>query len=142
MQVLRRKWILAIHLARRTRFGGRPVERDPALARRTLEHDHDHGWSRRREAAPAYLPPIGSHRAARLGVPQDQTCAAALHRSGRLQDHATDRVARLVVHDIGAVDGPAERAVVHVDRGTEATVADECALAPPGRETVPEEVLA
>src|ERR1051325_9891215 len=67
---------------------------------------------------------------------------ATLHRAGGLHDHATDRVARLIVHDIGAIDGPAERAVARVDRGAEAAVADERALAPPGRQTVPDEVLA
>src|ERR1044071_4965908 len=141
MQVLRRKRILAIHLARGPRLGGQPVERDAALATRALEHDDDHRRPGRREAAPAYGAAIGRQRATRLRVPQRQTGGATLHRAGGLHDHAADGVARLVVHDVGAIDGPAERAVARVDRGAEAAVTDERALAPPAGESVPDEVL-
>src|SRR6266700_4325733 len=120
VQVLGLKWILAIHFARRTRFGRRPVESDPALATRALEHDHDHPRPGRREAAPAYLAAIGRQRAARLRVPQGQSGAAALHRASGLQDYAANGVTRLVMDDVRAIDGPAERAVARVDRGAEA----------------------
>src|SRR6266480_3883954 len=47
-----------------------------------------------------------------------------------------------VVHDVGAVDRPSEGAVSRIDRRAEPPVADERALAPPGREAVPYQVLA
>src|SRR2546423_3273120 len=137
MQVAGRKGVLAIRFARGTRLGGQPIERDGALTARSLEHDDDHGRARRREAAPPHGSTIRDYGAARLGVPERQPGAAALHRAGGLQDDPADRVARLVVHHVGAVDGPAERAALHVDRGAQATVADECTLAPPTREAVP-----
>src|SRR5207244_5980752 len=80
--------------------------------------------------------------AARLGVPQRQPRGAAPHRAGGLQYDPPDGIARLIVDDVGAIDRPAERAVARVDRGAQAAVTDEGALAPPRRETVPDEVLA
>ena len=142
MQVLGREGILAIHLARRARFGGHPVERDSALTARALEHDHDHGRSRCGEAAPAHLPPIGRYYAARFGVPERQAGVARLDRAGGPQDDAPDRVARPVVHHIGAVDGPAECAVACVDRRAETTVTDEGAFAPALGQAAPHQVVA